>query len=66
MFQIPDEDVTEVSEVTEVTDPTDVSEASDLENKKKVRVLLDSSEHMCRAEAAERHACVSSSGCGDG
>ncbi len=41
MFQILDDDVTEISEVTEITDATDVSEASDLEIKKKVRVLLD-------------------------
>ncbi len=36
MFQILDDDVTEISEVTEITDATDVSEASDLEIKKKV------------------------------
>uniref|UniRef100_A0A671MJV6 1-phosphatidylinositol 4,5-bisphosphate phosphodiesterase n=1 Tax=Sinocyclocheilus anshuiensis TaxID=1608454 RepID=A0A671MJV6_9TELE len=35
VFQIPDEDVTEISEATEITDATDVSEASELENKKK-------------------------------
>uniref|UniRef100_A0A673KA75 1-phosphatidylinositol 4,5-bisphosphate phosphodiesterase n=1 Tax=Sinocyclocheilus rhinocerous TaxID=307959 RepID=A0A673KA75_9TELE len=31
---------------TEITDATDVSEASELENKKKVRLLFDWSEHM--------------------
>ncbi len=41
MFQILDDDVTEISEVTEITDATDMSEASDMEIKKKVRVLLD-------------------------
>uniref|UniRef100_A0A673KDM0 1-phosphatidylinositol 4,5-bisphosphate phosphodiesterase n=1 Tax=Sinocyclocheilus rhinocerous TaxID=307959 RepID=A0A673KDM0_9TELE len=38
--------VTEISEATEITDATDVSEASELENKKKVRLLFDWSEHM--------------------
>lgn len=41
VFQIPDDDVTEISEATEITDATDVSEASDLENKKKVRLVFD-------------------------
>uniref|UniRef100_A0A671T6E5 Phosphoinositide phospholipase C n=1 Tax=Sinocyclocheilus anshuiensis TaxID=1608454 RepID=A0A671T6E5_9TELE len=35
VFQIPDDDVTEISEATEITDATDVSEVLELENKKK-------------------------------
>uniref|UniRef100_A0A8C2HRV6 Phosphoinositide phospholipase C n=1 Tax=Cyprinus carpio TaxID=7962 RepID=A0A8C2HRV6_CYPCA len=35
LFQIPNDDVTEISEATEIMDATDVSEVSELENKKK-------------------------------